>query len=246
MSKKVSNHSSSLWKTILTREFIFEKECYKTCNSFCCRWDHNDFPRYFIPKGGTIFYLPEEYTYIQQNALLPSSSISKLSVTLDNSREVSIYYTPCNDDKNCNIKFTRTLYCRIYPFFPVFNINGELLDLKYISIYDITSELLNLHTPCYIKNKKAEYISLWKQDKELLDLFRTPYLLFHFMTADLLYDNYVDTLKQTGLLSYNIDEFWMKWERLYLKKKLIDKSRASKEISILYNNFVTKYGNDFL
>ena len=45
---------------------VFEKECYKTCSSFCCRWDHEDFPRFLIPKGGTLFYLPKEMIYIKK------------------------------------------------------------------------------------------------------------------------------------------------------------------------------------
>ena len=236
---------NNLWKNILEREFIFEKECYKTCNSFCCRWEHEDFPRFFIPKGGTLFYLPEEYNYIKSNAMLSDGNISQLSINLYDNKKVSIYYTACNDDRNCNIKFTRTLYCRIYPFFPVFNMEGELLDLKYISIYDITSDIIGLKTPCYVKNKKEVYLKLWQKDKELLNILKNPYLLFHFMVADILYNNYCETLKESGLLSYRKEEFWVKWERLYLKKRLINKEKATKDINELYKKFCNEYNDRF-
>ena len=95
--------------------------------------------------------------------------------------------------------FKNTLLSFI-SIFPVFKIHGQLLDLKYISIYDVTSELLNLKTPCYIKNKKNEYLEKWKNDEKVCKLFTNPYLLFHFLVANILHDNYVETIKASNLL----------------------------------------------
>lgn len=246
MHEILSETDLAFWKEIEETEFLFEKECYKTCSSFCCRWDHEDFPRFLIPKGGTLFYLPKEMIYIKKYGKLPDKPISELYTTLSNNIKINIYYTACNDDNHCNINFSRTLYCRLYPFFPVFNIHGELLNLKYISIYDITSDLINLKTPCYIKNKKSEYIDKWKNDKNIHRLFTNPYLLFHFLVADILHDNYVETIKDSTLLENEGEMFWRLWEKAYLKKQLINKVKLVNKLDEMYNNFTNIYGSEFL
>ena len=63
---KLTEQEKLYWEKIFNTEFIFEKGCYSTCNSHCCRWDTPDLPLTIIPKGGTLFYLPKEYAYISK------------------------------------------------------------------------------------------------------------------------------------------------------------------------------------
>lgn len=237
----MDNVNYALWERVQNREFLFEKECYKACNSFCCRWDHIDFPRFYIPKGGTLFYLPQEFEYIKKYEKLPNTEIAELSSTLYDGKKISIFYTACNDDEYCNINFTRTLYCKLYPFFPVFTIDGELKALKYISIYDITSSIMNIETPCYIKSKKDEYIQLWKNNDEIMSIFKNPYLLFHFLVADIVYNNYVSYCSNLKFDINNKKLFWKNWELLYLKGELINKEQLQADLNKMYREFKSKY-----
>lgn len=105
MLEVLNDTDLAFWKEIEETEFLFEKECYKTCSSFCCRRDHEDFPRFLIPRGGTLFYLPKELIYIKKYGKLPDKPISELFVRLSNNVKLNIYYTACNDDNYCNINF---------------------------------------------------------------------------------------------------------------------------------------------
>ena len=132
-------------------------------------------------------------------------------------KELFIYYKHCNDDANCNIKFSRSLYCKLYPFIPVFDIDGNLLDLKYISVYDVTYDIIGQKSPCYVKDLKAKYIDLWSKEDSNIHLLKNPYTLFYLMVGNLIHDNYVETLKSNNkLINLQGKEFWKKWEKLYL------------------------------
>lgn len=234
------------WKTVETTEFLFEKECYKTCDSFCCKWEHDDFPRYIIKKSGTPLYLPKEYEYIKSYHNFQTNKIKKFELCFNEINGggnlcLDLYYTQCSDVVNCNKQFVRPLYCRLYPFFPVLNIEGELLDVKSISLYDIAAELKNISTPCYLKQNKEYYLKLWKQDETILSIFRYHYLLFYFMVANITHDNYIKALQKSDLLKYDNTDFWQNWELAYLEKKLFLADELKEKINDLYDSFIKKY-----
>lgn len=157
--------------------------------------------------------------------------------------KLDLYYTQCNDVFNCNKQFVRPLYCRLYPFFPVLNIEGELLDIKYLSLYDIAADMKNITTPCYIKQNKEYYLKLWKQDEVILSIFRYPYLLFYLMVANIVHDNYIKAMLKSDILKYGNIDFWQNWEMVYLEKKLFLIDELKERIDNLYNSFIKKYQN---
>lgn len=237
----LTNDEKIYWEKIFNSEFIFETECYKTCNSFCCRWDSEDIPLKIIPKGGTLFYLPKEYAYISQYGKVTELEPFKMKAKFFD-KEITLYYKHCNDDANCNIKFSRSLYCKLYPFLPVFDINGTLTDLKYISVYDVTADIIKQKTPCYVKDLKEKYLKHWQENPETISLLTEPYTLFYLMVGNILHDNYVKTLTNNlELISLTGNMFWKKWEKLYLAGKLINKAQLEHDIEILYLEMNKKY-----
>lgn len=237
----LTNDEKIYWEKIFNSEFIFETGCYKTCSSFCCRWDSEDIPLKIIPKGGTLFYLPKEYAYISQYGKVTELEPFKMKAKFFD-KEITLYYKHCNDDANCNIKFSRSLYCKLYPFLPVFDINGTLTDLKYISVYDVTAEIIKQKTPCYVKDLKEKYLKHWQENPETISLLTEPYTLFYLMVGNILHDNYVKTLTNNlELISLTGNMFWKKWEKLYLAGKLINKAQLEHDIEILYLEMNKKY-----
>ena len=157
-------------------------------------------------------------------------------------KEIYLYYKHCNDDNNCNIKFSRSLYCKLYPFLPVFDINGTLTDLKYISVYDVTADIIGQKTPCYVKDLKEKYLKHWQENPETISLLTESYTLFYLMVGNILHDNYVKTLTNNlELISLTGNMFWKKWEKLYLAGKLINKAQLEHDIEILYLEMNKKY-----
>lgn len=237
----ISQQEIIYWEKVFNSEFIFETGCYKTCNSFCCKWGSPDMPFRIIPKGGTLFYLPKEYVYISQYGKVTEIEPFKMKAKFYD-RELLLYYKHCNDDSNCNIKFSRSLYCKLYPFLPVFDINGMLTDIKYISIYDVTANIIGQKTPCYVIDLKTKYLKYWQENPEKISLLKEPYTLFYLMAADILHDNYVLTLTSNKeLMSLKGSVFWKKWEKLYLAGRLIDKRKFENDIEILYTAMSKKY-----
>ncbi len=229
------------WQKIFNSEFIFETGCYKTCSSFCCRWESKDMPFRIIPKGGTLFYLPKEYAYISEYGKVTELEPFKMKAKFFD-KEITLYYKHCNDDANCNIKFSRSLYCKLYPFLPVFDIDGNLKDIKYISVYDVTAEIIKQKTPCYVKDLKEKYLKHWQENPETISLLTEPYTLFYLMVGNILHDNYVKTLTNNlELISLTGNMFWKKWEKLYLAGKLINKAQLEHDIEILYLEMNKKY-----
>lgn len=238
---KLTEQEIKYWEAISNTEFIFEKGCYNTCNSHCCRWDTPDLPLTIIPKGGTLFYLPKEYEYISKYGKVTNVPPYKMKTNFLN-KELFIYYKHCNDDNNCNIKFSRSLYCKLYPFLPVFDIEGSLIDLKYISVYDVTYDIIKQKSPCYVKDLKEKYLEMWKHKDSTINLLKNPYTLFYIMVGNILHDNYIETLNANqNLINLNGKEFWKKWEKLYLAGKLINKNKLEKDIEKLYNTFNVRY-----
>ena len=237
----LTNDEKIYWEKIFNSEFIFETGCYKTCSSFCCRWESKDMPFRIIPKGGTLFYLPKEYAYISEYGKVTELEPFKMKAKFFD-KEITLYYKHCNDDANCNIKFSRSLYCKLYPFLPVFDIDGNLKDIKYISVYDVTAEIIKQKTPCYVKDLKEKYLKHWQENPETISLLTEPYTLFYLMVGNILHDNYVKTLTNNlELISLTGNMFWKKWEKLYLAGKLINKAQLEHDIEILYLEMNKKY-----
>lgn len=234
-----------LWDKIFKAEFIEEPGCYKTCESYCCRWNTPDIPLTIIPKGGTLFYLPNEFQYIEKYGKITDKPLYDISIKLDNGKEIKVYYKYCTDDKNCNVLFSRSLYCKLYPFFPVMNIKGEIVDVKYISIYDITCQLIDQKTPCYVKDKKEHYLELWKNNSKNIELLKNPNILFYLMVANIVHDNYCETLKNSPIINLKGTQFWKKWEKFYLGKMLFNKNKIKEDLENLYSEFEKHY-TDFL
>ncbi len=237
----LSEEEIKYWEQVFNAEFIFEKGCYNTCSSFCCRWNTPDMPLNLIPKGGTLFYLPQEYEYIRTYGKVTDLEPYKMTANIFD-KTMMLYYKHCNDDSNCNIKFSRSLYCKLYPFLPVFDIDGNLIDLKYISVYDVTFQLVGQKTPCYVIDLKDKYMTMWHNEPDIIKLLKEPYTLFYLMAGSIVHDNYVKTITSNkSLIELKGAQFWKKWEKLYLAGRLIDKKQLENDLENLYTLFKNRY-----
>ena len=118
---------------------------------------------------------------------------------------------------------------------------GGLIDVKYISVYDVAAECAGFETPCFVKSMKDKYMAIWQDGGGNIDLLKEPYVLFHLMVASLLHDNYKDTLCKGSLISLKGQEFWKKWEREYLRGSLINKNTFAKAVKELHGRFIKRY-----
>lgn len=234
------------WQKLSDTEFLFEKGCWKECDSFCCRWNRPDFNFNIIPKGGTLFYLEEEYDYMSKYKKVTDVPVYKMKLDYGGSKPLVLLYKHCWDCDNCNKLFSRSLYCKLYPFLPVFDVNGKLLDVKNISVYDVTLDIIGGSTPCSVIKNKEKYLKLWSEQPEILDMLREPYVLFHLMVANLLQTNYSEVIRDNlGIMMKEPSKFWQNWEMKYLTARLVDKKDLAVKTAAVYKEMTAIYG-DFI
>jgi hypothetical protein len=226
----------AFWKDFSELELIQEDSCWTTCSGgFCCDWRLPEFEFRLIPWGGTVFYLEEEFQYYKDNKkIFPEESIKATSVRFGEGRELKIHYASCQVKDSCRKVVDRTLYCKLYPFLPVFGGDDTVVDLSYISVYDITLDLVGSETPCKVKKLKEKYVDLFNGDK-ILPFLRDPHVLFNLKAARACSENYVGALTASGNFQANKGrEFWRKWEFEYLTGKYIDKGLLAADIKRLH------------
>jgi hypothetical protein len=229
----LSEERRAFWESFSSLEFVQEDACWSTCSGgFCCDWRIPDFAFRLIPWGGTVFYLEEEFHYYKQNKkIFADEYIKKTSFQFDSEKILNIYYASCQAKDKCKIIVDRSFYCKIYPFLPVFDDNDTVCDLKYISVYDITLDILGIETPCYVKKLRDKYIDVFNA-KEIISFIRDPYIMFHLKSACACVENYIENITKSKNFSQNRGEkFWKKWEFEYLTGKYINKHVLSSDIS---------------
>lgn len=243
MGYNMAKPSAGYWEKLSDVEFLFEKGCWNACDSFCCRWNHPDFNFKIIPPGGTLFYMEAEYEYIAKYKKIAKVPVYEMALDYGKNKKLKLCYKSCFDCDNCNKLFSRTLYCKLYPFLPVFNILGELTDVKYISVYDVTLNIIKGATPCSVIKNKQKYFDLWSEKPEILELLKEPYTLFYLIAANLLHDNYVNNISlKSDLLGLDMKAFWSRWEMEYLTGRLVNKAELSVKITETYEQMVKIYG----
>jgi hypothetical protein len=232
---------SDLWARIAVAEFIQEAECYKACASFCCRWEHEDLNFSFIPKGGTLFYLPHEYVWMRQNAKV-QESVKKLEFQFSDRHSISLYFSYCEDCAQCRRLFDRTLYCKLYPFLPLLSREGELEGLSLISPYDVAMEYTQTRSPCAVMKKKAFYFDKFRNDASLMALLRQPYVHFHLRAARHLSKAYQEALaKDASFCGLAPRNFWKRWEFSYLSGKLFPSESIRQAVAEDFACFCAKH-----
>jgi hypothetical protein len=252
------------WSAVHQEDFLYEDQCWTTCNGgFCCSNNHPDMAFQLIPTNGTtLLYMESEYAHLRENGLVFENTEGgvqphDLSFDFGGPRPIVLKQTPCHLLGKCDGIVDKPLLCKLYPFLPVFDIEGELVDTVPASIFELTFEylahrssikrsplaLIESPSPCTVNKKKDSYFQEWSKSPELLDSLRHPYINFHLKAASLFSINYLTALYQNELLGQlEGRDFWTRWELQYLGGKLVDTVDLKQKIFDSYIMFEQKYG----
>lgn len=239
-----------LWEQIESTVFAWEDNCWLTCGGYCCGTTHpEEFQFRILPlDASAIVYLGDEYDWMVRNGKAPPADMKKREFSFDfgGPKPLRIVVVDCHLKGLCSDCVTKPLQCRIYPFIPVFDIEGELQDLYPGSMYDLTYLKSGDKTPCTVWHLKREvYLSQWK-NSEVIDLLKHPMLQFYFAAYKVFADIYLEVLsRDESIASLRGADFWSRWEMLYLGRRLFDTPRIKEELKALYLVYSRKYG-DFL
>lgn len=239
------------WAQIEQIVFAWDDNCWLTCNGgYCCGNSHPvDFNfRIFRLDASAIVYLGDEYDWMVANSAAPPSDMRKREFKFDfgGPKPLRAVVVDCDRKGLCAGCLVKPLQCRIYPFIPVFDIEGKLHDLYPASMYDLTFAGIDDKTPCTVWNlRRSAYLAKWSEQPEV-DLLRHPLLLFYFAAYKIFADIYLEMLEHSTVLTgLKGEAFWSAWEFQYLGRKLFDIPRIKREMLALYATYEARFG-DFM
>jgi hypothetical protein len=236
------------WEALSNLSFVYEDNCWQGCKADCCQSELPDANFKFIKNPGTwIFYMPEEYKYYKNLGKVPSlnrssSDLRDVHITLTNGLKISGFWCHCEYEGLCRKDIEPPLLCKLVPFLPVMNIDGKLESISMINFLDTTISAMGFDERCSVLNKKEKYLTLWRNNPDLIEPLRHPYILFYLMATNQLIENYKETLLNHPVLGQkNGTAFWNAWEIEYVTGRLFDKPKAMSTLQRLYEKFTKKY-----
>src|ERR1700682_507219 len=190
------------WEAIHRHDFIYEDQCWTTCNGgFCCSNNHPDLAFQLITTHGTtIIYLEDEYQWLTRHGTAPGpqnigSMPNSLIFDFGGPRPISLVQLPCRLLGLCKGVIDKPLLCKLYPMLPVLAIDGSLESVCPASIFDLTMAIKGIQTPCTVVAKKAKYMSRWRAAGSPLESLRHPHLILYLQAASHFADIYTQKLR---------------------------------------------------
>lgn len=247
----MANKFSPDWAAVHAQTYVFETDCWNKCNGFCCSSHHPDFSFQLLPAhGAAIFYFDEEYEWLAGQGLAPcfdGIETRKISLEFGAPQPLSFVINFCGLKGGCKGIINKPFHCLIYPFMPVLDNWGNLIDVAPASIFDLTAILQTGKSMCPLwKERKDHYVSQWRNDEHLLAPLRHPKIIFYLAAYKIFTENYSALLLNENSLRRLIGpEFWKAWELQYLGKRFFGFDALKKLFYEKHNELKGIYG-DFL
>ena len=238
------------WKEVYSKDMIYAPNCWKTCEGYCCKNFYGKYQSVLDNKGVALPMLESEYAHYKaiggiENIPKPAQ---KRTFTLENGKSFNIYVLSCTAGGLCNPHGHRPLICRIYPYFPVLNEHGDILDFEFAALMDLFYSNPKKFHKCTLVRERDEQV---KADlrKNIQPLLQDPEVIFVFMCLKALVDRLKDKMDGhiDGLDDAQMKKFINKYEWMVLSGKPWRDSAFSQQISQIYERVKKAHGNrDFL
>jgi len=247
----MANPSPPDWAAVHSQTYVYEPGCWEKCSGFCCSSRHPDFSFRLLPSRGTaIFYFQEEYEWLAKQNLAPAlDGLATRQTDFDfgGPEPLSFVFHFCGLEGGCQGKLGKPLHCLIYPFMPVLDNRGQLLDVTPGSIFDLTALLQTGQSLCPLwEERKDHYLGLWRDNEQLLAPLRHPRIIFYLAAYKIFSDSYAELFlrwdERRGLAG---PDFWRAWELHYLGKRFFDVEALKALFQQKRSELETLYGKDF-
>lgn len=224
-----------IWDYIYNTEFVAFKDCYLSCNGYCCSISKD----FSIISNITLPLLEEEYNYYKNNSGIQNiTEVKKEEFILENGKKFVLYYLICKCSGLCNPHSMRPLICRIYPYIPRVSFDGKIEGFLYASLFDVIYNDTN-HPCTLVKENKKEILETLTH--KLQPLMLEPKLIFAFKALEAIYTHLMAKLD----LTKDLKTVNKKLEFLLLSRKAWNNEVFKKEITRIYCE-ITRYFGDFL
>jgi hypothetical protein len=232
---------TSVFDEIYATDLRYLVDCWKLCgDAHCC-----SFSRYksrFSLIGRTPFQelplLPGEYEYLSAKGWLAQFGdyehrVQSFELPMGSMRlETVVSRRPhCACDQP-----TRPTVCRLYPLLPVFDVEGKLVGVESLGIYEVLEEIQRSEPACRLTS--LPFAEMQKLITIANAIGRAPLALFYMM-AYRIAKEHVRTRLIEASASSKTDLFKL-FERLLLRQRLTD-DRLVTELTSLADLFKRRY-----
>lgn len=205
--------------------YVGLKDCWRECDSYCCKTNHPDFSFRFIQSDRVQLPMsPSEYRFLRDRDKLQDTdrgSITTHSIEFSPEKKATVYMMRCTLGGRCRYPEFRPLICKVYPYFPVPRPEGGIEKLALGSVFDVARSLKDEVKGCPVLARDLPEI----REKALARfaiLFEHPHLIFYFRIGQTLMDIMKETLlkEHPEIIELPVSEFFRQWEVLYMTKQL--------------------------
>lgn len=224
----------SFFDNLKTLKVVEFDGCYKSCGGHCCNALNND--ENILPM------LETEFLAIQKSCKIDKSSYFYKQFKLQCGKRFRVYFLRCNKKGICNIK---PLICKIYPYFPLVSVSGDLVGVREVSFYDLFYKDEKNHPCTLVKLYKNEILKSYQ--KSVKTLTKEPLMIFSFMALEILTD-YLRGYFDENFKNVILDNLEKSAKKDFFKKNnifnILQSNSFKDDINNLYLRLEKIYGYD--
>jgi hypothetical protein len=138
--------------------------------------------------------------------------------TLPDGTEWKQHFLFCSCEGQCAPHTSRPLICRIYPYFPTVDVDGNVTGFEFSALMDLCYEDPAKDHPCTLVRERDEDVRQ-ALAKAMTFLKQRPDLIFAFMVLRRLADTFRDAMGMTLDTAGDSGQFFKKFEWLVFSRK---------------------------
>lgn len=213
---------NNFFDTLKNKEYVFFKECYKTCNGYCCNNFHADSFKMIDSHNVILPMIEAEFLSMQKNGGMDNvKDFYHKTFWLKCGVGLKLYFLKCGVKGLCSPHCNRPLVCKIYPYFPLVDEKGEFLGVREVAMLDLFYKDDKNHPCTLVNTHKNELLKQFKSSTK--ELLKEPVMIFVFMALELL------------------DKYLMKYFKNYFNEPFLDVLGENER-----KDFFKKYENNAL
>lgn len=191
------------WQAIYDWQAVYESSetdmaaCYTYCGGYCCKNFHaNDF-RILAAKEVVLPIIESEYDHLMSIGGMKRTTdhVQHETFTLADGYSVKLYFLKCACEGFCSPHANRPLICRLYPYLPKIDYEGNIIGFDYAALVDLFYASKDKH-PCYLV-RHEETVVQSQMKAALQPLVANPEMIFLLKAASLVVKSLRNCLNDT-------------------------------------------------
>jgi hypothetical protein len=236
------------WARVYGIDLVYRKDCWQLCgDAHCCNFSRHKSRFRIVGKKPfqELPLLPGEYEYLAQSgglAQFQDHQHRRTTLALDERRAVTLE-TIVSHRPGCACDHaTRPTICRLYPLFPILDVDGRVCGIEpHFGVYEELEALASMEPACRIDAIPTQQMSLFL---ELVGcLTPSPLHLFHLHAYRVAKAHLASRLR--AQLGDSGKDPFTTFEWQLMRGKLFDTERLRAELSALADRFEARYGDRF-